>query len=73
MSEILLYVGGLVGVMSMVVFLSWVLDKLFENDDYRNNVTADDLAEMARYFDEDGWFVDYNDKGEKFICGYRKG
>ena len=73
MSEILLYVGGLVGVMSMVVFLSWVLDKLFENDDYRNNVTADDLAEMARLFDDEGSFMDYNDKDEKFICGYRKG
>ena len=73
MSEILLYVGGLVGVMSMVVFLSWVLDKLFENDDYRNRVTADDLAEMARLFDDEGSFVGLNDKGEKFICGYRKG
>lgn len=73
MSEILLYVGGLVGVMSMVVFLSWVLDKLFENDDYRDGVTSDDLAEMARLFDDEGSFVDYNDKGEKFICGYRKG
>lgn len=72
MGEIMLYVGGLVGVMSMVVFLSWVLDKLFENDDYRNRVTSDDLAEMARLFDEEGSFVGLNDKGEKFICGYRK-
>jgi len=73
MSEVMLYVGGMVGVLSMVLFFSWVLDKLFENNDYRNRVTAEDLAEMARYFDEDGWFVDYNDKGEKFYCGYRKG
>lgn len=72
MGEIMLYVGGMMGVLSMVLFFSWVLDKLFENDDYRNRVTAEDLAEMTRYFDEDGWFVDYNDKGEKFYCGYMK-
>ena len=72
MGEIMLYVGGMVGVLSVVLFFSWVLDKLFENDDYRNRVKTEDLAEMARYFDEDGWFVDYNDKGEKFICGYMK-
>lgn len=72
MGEIMLYVGGMVGVLSVVLFFSWVLDKLFENDDYRNRVTAEDLEEMARYFDEDGWFVDYNDKGEKFYCGYMR-
>lgn len=72
MGEIMLYVGGMVGVMSMVVFFSWVLDKLFENDDYRNRVTAEDLAEMTRLFEDDGAFVGWNEKGEKFVCGYKK-
>ena len=72
MGEIMLYVGGMVGVLSIVVFFSWVLDKLFENDDYRNRVTAEDLAEMARLFDEEGSFVGLNDKGEKFYCGYMR-
>lgn len=72
MGEIILYVGGMVGVLSMVLFFSWVLDKLFENDDYRNKVTAEDLAEMTRLFEDDGTFVGWNEKGEKFVCGYRK-
>lgn len=72
MGEIMLYVGGMVGVLSMVLFFSWVLDKLFENDDYRNRVTAEDLAEMTRLFEDDGSFVGWNEKGEKFVCGYKK-
>lgn len=72
MAEIMLYVGGILGIFSMILFCSWILDKVFESDDYRNSVTADDLAEMARYFDEDGWFVAKNEKGEEFYCGYMR-
>ena len=73
MSEIVLYVIGICGVILVGCGISWVLEVIYDGGDYRNKVTAEDLAEMARYFDEDGWFVDYNDKGEKFYCGYRKG
>lgn len=72
MAEIMLYVGGILGIFSMILFCSWILDKVFESDDYRNHVTTDDLAEMARLFDKEGSFVGLNDKGEKFYCGYMK-
>ena len=72
MRELIIYGLGICGVIGLGCFISWILEVIYDGGDYRNRVTAEDLAEMARYFDEDGWFVDYNDKGEKFICGYRK-
>lgn len=72
MVEIVLYLVGIFGVILVTCGISWMLEALCDGEDYRGRVTSEDLAEMARYFDEDGWFVDYNDKGEKFVCGYRK-
>ena len=72
MVEIVLYLVGIFGVILVTCGISWTLEVLCDGEDDRGRVTSEDLAEMARYFDEDGWFVDYNDKGEKFYCGYMR-
>ncbi len=71
MVEIVMGLSGLYAVICVVAFTCWIVDKLY-NVDYRHNVTAEDLAELSRLFDNETSFVDYNDKGEKFLCGYRK-
>lgn len=72
MVEIALYSVGICGVIGLGCFISWALESLYDGNDYRRKVTADDLAELSRLFDEDNSFVGYNDKGEKFYCGYMK-
>jgi hypothetical protein len=39
---------------------------------WSNKVMACDIEELNRLFDEEDSFVGFNDKGEKFLCGYIK-
>jgi hypothetical protein len=71
MVEIFTGLFGLYAVICVVAFTSWIVDKLY-NVDYRHKVTAEDLAELSRLFDDETSFVGYNEKGEKFLCGYIK-
>jgi hypothetical protein len=71
MSEILLWFVGIVGVIGLGCFISWVMETL-DGNSWRYRVTASDLEELKRLFDEEGAFVGFNDKGEKFLCGYSK-
>lgn len=71
MIDLFIYCAGLV---VGIVFFSWICE-LIEN--HRNNcwpkrVTADDIRELKRLFDEEGSFVGYNEQGEKFLVGYKK-
>ena len=43
-----------------------------KRDSWRNRVTADDIRELRRLFDEEGSFVAFNEKGEKLLVGYMK-
>lgn len=70
MAEIILYAVGICGIILVGCGISWMLEMICDDGDYRHKVTAEDLEEMARYFDEDGWFVAKNEKGEEFYCGY---
>ena len=71
MVEIFTGLFGLYAVICVVAFTTWIVDKLY-NVDYRHNVTTEDLAELSRLFDDETSFVGYNEKGEKFLCGYTK-
>ena len=67
----MIYCAGLVG---GIVGASWIVE-MIENsrkDSWRNRVTADDIRELHRLFDEEGSFVTFNDKGEKLLVGYMK-
>jgi hypothetical protein len=71
MIEIALYSVGICGVIGLGCFISWVMETLDSNS-WRHRVTASDLEELKRLFDEEDAFVGFNDKGEKFLCGYIK-
>jgi hypothetical protein len=71
MIEIALYSVGICGVIGLGCFISWVMETLDCNS-WRHKVTASDIEELKRLFDEEDAFVDFNDKGEKFLCGYIK-
>jgi len=71
MIEIALYSAGICGVIGLGCFISWVMETLGGNS-WRSRVTATDIEELKRLFDEEDAFVDFNDKGEKFLCGYIK-
>lgn len=71
MIDLMIYCAGLSFV---VVGISWVVE-LIENrqkDSWQKRVTADDIRELKRLFDEEGSFVAFNDKGEKLLVGYVK-
>lgn len=72
MSELIIYGLGICGIIGLGCFISWILEVIYDGGDYRNRVTAEDLAEMTRLFEDDGAFVGWNEKGEKFVCRYRK-
>lgn len=61
------------GIIVVVVFASWIVELV---DNYRNDwpsrVTAEDIEQLKRLFEEDGASVDFNEKGEKFLVGYKK-
>jgi hypothetical protein len=71
MIEIALYSVGICGVIGLGCFICWVMETL-DGNSWRSKVTASDLEELKRLFDEEDAFVDFNDKGEKFLCGYIK-
>jgi hypothetical protein len=65
----------LVGLWLVIVFASfcvWILEMGKDCEDWRKNVTAEDLEELGRLFEKEGSFVGYNDTGEKFLVGYSK-
>lgn len=71
MIDFCIYCAGLVG---LVILFSWICE-LIEN--HRNNswpkrVTAEDIRELKRLFDEEGAFTAYNEQGKKFLVGYKK-
>jgi hypothetical protein len=71
MSEIIVWSLGMAGIIGLTCFISWVMETL-DGNSWRSRVTASDLEELKRLFDEEDAFVDFNDKGEKFLCGYTK-
>jgi hypothetical protein len=71
MSEIIFYTVGLWGVIMITCFISWMLD-IMSNNNWQKRVTADDLRELKKLFENDGAFVGFNDKGEKFLVGYTR-
>lgn len=63
-----------IGIVVIIIGASWACE-LIENS--RNNncqkrVTAEDIEELKRLFEEEGSFVGFNEKGEKFLVGYTK-
>jgi hypothetical protein len=71
MGEIIFYTVGLWGVIMITCFISWMLDIMSDNN-WQKRVTADDLRELKKLFEKDGAFVDFNNKGEKFLVGYTR-
>jgi hypothetical protein len=71
MLEVVMGLFGLYTVICVVAFTTWIVDKLY-NIDYRQNVMPEDLAELSSLFDDETSFVGYDDKGEKFFCGYMR-
>lgn len=70
MIDLIIYCAGLVG----IVILGSFIVEMIENsrkDCWRHKVTAEDIEELKRLFEE-GSFVDFNEKGEKFLVGYMK-
>lgn len=71
MIDIMIYCAGLVG----VVLLGSFIVEMIENsrkDSWRHKVTAEDIEQLRRLFDEEGASVAFNEKGEKFLVGYMK-
>ena len=72
MIEMIMVLMGLLLVIVFASFCVWVLEMGKRHDDWRKNVTAEDLRELSRLFEEEGSFVGYNENGEKFLVGYSK-
>lgn len=69
---LMLYCAGIVG---GVVVASWVVeiwDKFYNPNNWRNRITARDIEDLKRMFEEEGAFVGFNEHGEKFLVGYKK-
>lgn len=71
MVDIIVWGLGMAGVIGLTCFISWVMETL-DGNSWRSRVTSSDLEELKRLFDEEDAFVDFNDSGEKFYCGYVK-
>ena len=71
MTEIIVWGLGIVTIIGLGCFISWVIETLNGNI-RRRKVTPNDLEELKRLFDGENAFVGFNDKGEKFLCGYTK-
>lgn len=72
MIDVVVSIVGILGVILITCGISWMLEVICDGEDYRHKVTVEDLAELSRLFDDETSFVSYNDKGEKFLCGYKK-
>jgi hypothetical protein len=71
MSDIIVWGLGMAGVIGLTCFISWVMETL-DGNSWNKRVTASDIEELNRLFDEEDAFVGFNDSGEKFLCGYIK-
>ena len=70
--ELFIYCAGLIGVVVVFSFVCEMIEN-YKNNCWSQRVTADDIREMKKLFDEEGSFVTYNDKGEKFlVMRYKK-
>lgn len=71
MIDLMIYCAGLVGVVVIGSFLVEMVENS-KKDSWRHKVTAEDIEQLRRLFDEEGSFVAYNEKGEKLLVGYSK-
>jgi hypothetical protein len=70
---IALYILWTFAIITFGGLVMFLLDLANDNyEQWQKNVRAEDLRELDRLFDKDTAFVDYNDKGEKFLVGYLK-
>lgn len=70
---IAVYILCLFGVIILAGFVVAIIDLAEDaHENWQKRVTAEDLRELARLFEQEGSFVDYNEKGEKMLVGYTK-
>ena len=62
------------GIVVGIVGASWVIELIENNqkNSWRSRVTAEDIEQLRRLFEEEGATVAFNEKGEKFLVGYSK-
>lgn len=71
MIDIMIYCAGCVFFVVCIGFLVEMIENR-RKDSWRHRVTAEDIEQLRRLFDEEGASVAFNEKGEKFLVGYMK-
>lgn len=70
---IAVYILSMFGVIILGGFIMAIIDLAHDaHENWQKRVTADDLKELGRLFEQEGSFVGFNEKGEKMLVGYTK-
>jgi len=70
MSTISVWLAGVSVVFLVGGFACWAIESCKNN--WRNRITVEDLEELGRLFEQEGSFIGFNDRGEKFLVGFTK-
>lgn len=71
MIDLFIYCAGLICLVVMFSFIVEMVENRWNNS-WRERITADDIEQLRRLFETGGATVAYNEKGEKFLVGYKK-
>ena len=70
---IAVYILSMFGVIILGGFIMAIIDLAYDaHENWQKRVTAKDIEELKKLFEEEGSFVGFNEKGEKFLAGYTK-
>lgn len=70
MSTISIWLIGVSVVFLVGGFVCWAIESY--NKNWRSRITVEDMEELSRLFEQEGSFIGFNDRGDKFLVGYPK-